>query len=467
MNRSGWVISITASLMLVACFDKEEVAAAKSASAPEQKKSVKNTSPKATQETATPALSYQLPASWPVNQPSSNPADDTAAFDDYSWKTFIALAWPADVSDPYGRGKPNTSANFLVSNQGGVSNTPTVFMSYRDVTMLFPPQSGMTPVDWYSQSGPYSATNPGGYYSPCSSITGTPSSVDYLKDSIATDTNQAGAPYPPLVDQNGNYARYEIKMNEVEYTYTKANKLYVQTSTPVTLPLGSIEFKATWREMTADDDLSRYYVVEVPTLDPNAITLSGDSGACTVKQMGLVGLHINSKPASQYFASATVPSQWIFSTFEQIDNIAPAGQKGSFSNGAWSAKNMLQGYDHVPDSLPVSAGTNNMKPVNVYRTTPINATTVSINQQYQQAVKGTVWEYYQLIATQWPAQPTQTAKLGVPFPDQYVANAVIETFAQGNASDSSLPGSTCMGCHSAAINEDFSWSMKARARKAE
>ena len=441
-------------------------------------------------DSITPAISSELPQAWPVAQPSAHPVNDRPFFDAYSWQAFIALAWPADLAH---RGKPAIMLEapemltFMGSNKGGISETssetPTVFMSYRDVTMLYPPLPGTKPVDWNSEAGPLpAATN--GYYSPCTSISGSPSTVPYLKDSIVTDTNQAGAPYAPLVDQNGNYARYEIKINEVEYRNIKDNQLYIKTSTPITLPAGSIEFKATWREMVEGDDLSRYYVINVPVLDSNKITLSKkpskNQGVCQVKKMGLVGMHINSKPNQQYFASGTIPSQWIFSTFGQVDNIKPphgSGVKASFSKGTWSDKTKQQGYDRVPDSLPVSAKFNNTKPVNIYRTTPIATTptgtaqnlpdgvsTVGINKTYQKLVQGTVWENYQLIATQWPSKPTQAFKLGVPFPEQYVANPVIETYAQGHQGDSTLPGSTCMGCHSAAITEDFSWSMKARAR---
>ncbi len=69
----------------------------------------------------------------------------------------------------------------------------------------------------------------------------------------------------------------------------------------------------------------------------------------------------------------------------------------------------------------------------------------AINARWQAALKGTPWEYYQLIGTQFPIKNPQ--------PDQ-LANVAMETYIQ--------PQSSCIECHSAAKsltreNADFSF----------
>jgi hypothetical protein len=66
------------------------------------------------------------------------------------------------------------------------------------------------------------------------------------------------------------------------------------------------------------------------------------------------------------------------------------------------------------------------------------------NPQFRKALAGTVLPNYELITTQWPAQPTNpTDPNGAPFPI-YAANATMETYVQGNVPQAS---SSCMACH--------------------
>ena len=88
------------------------------------------------------------------------------------------------------------------------------------------------------------------------------------------------------------------------------------------LKQGAVEIKAAWRVMCTDescikkDDLSRYYVQDVQIYNPD--TSSGD--ICTPAQVGLVGMHIGHK-------TFWTP-QWVWSTFEHVDNVPKAGTKG-------------------------------------------------------------------------------------------------------------------------------------------
>lgn len=194
-------------------------------------------------------------------------------------------------------------------------------------------------------------------------------------------------------------------------------------------------------------------------LDPS--TPPGQRGNCTIQLMGMVGMHI-------MVVTPTFP-QWVWATFEQVDNVT--GPHASYFTPPASQFTLNNGYSYMPAQVPpISA---NPTPVNLQRLVPVPTTppgttpnlpygisTAGMNRAYQQLLAGTVFQYYQLIMTQWPSQPKQTAKLGVPFPDEGVANTTIESFG------GRLEDPTCMGCHSAAINQDFSWTLKMRPRRA-
>ena len=109
------------------------------------------------------------------------------------------------------------------------------------------------------------------------------------------------------------------------------------------------------------------------------------------------------------------------------------------------------------------------RPFNVVRSaqTPIHPNTVSTNNRYQRLLKGTVWENYQLVMTQWERVPGNQA-LPIPaslsgdasntFPGlgagSAFANLTMETFDQNRVQLG------CMNCHNKArLNADFMWSV--------
>jgi hypothetical protein len=65
-------------------------------------------------------------------------------------------------------------------------------------------------------------------------------------------------------------------------------------------------------------------------------------------------------------------------------------------------------------------------------------------------IKGTVWENYMLVMTQWPTntQPEEPANPGDPFPaaDSALSNTTMETYFQKN-------GTSCMDCHQTSNDE--------------
>jgi hypothetical protein len=66
---------------------------------------------------------------------------------------------------------------------------------------------------------------------------------------------------------------------------------------------------------------SRYYSRQAWVSDPAANT-------CSQKTVGLVGLHIVSKTPSR--------SAWIWSSFEQVDNVPDVGEKPPFQKSYYN-----------------------------------------------------------------------------------------------------------------------------------
>jgi hypothetical protein len=67
-----------------------------------------------------------------------------------------------------------------------------------------------------------------------------------------------------------------------------------------------------------------------------------------------------------------------------------------------------------------------------------------LNKAFRGILKGTVWENYMLLTTQWPSDhASKTDPLGAPAPT-YLANTTLETYSQGRVP---LASSSCMACH--------------------
>src|SRR4029434_3408361 len=100
----------------------------------------------------------------------------------------------------------------------------------------------------------------------------------------------------------------------------------------------------------------------------------------------------------------------------------------------------------------------------IVRVTPLTDDTKKMNRQFQGILKGTVWENYMLLSTQWPSDFNCARKVA-PYarpeldphtelekePDMncapaptFLANSTLETYSQGSVP---LASSSCMVCH--------------------
>ncbi|HEX3126266.1 MAG TPA: hypothetical protein VH394_02955 [Thermoanaerobaculia bacterium] len=391
--------------------------------------------------TKSPVIPYQVPDHQTYTPEAARPF-----FDSFSWQSFVALNWPVAVASsgrPV-RGKADTGKTI------GDSGPPRVWETWKASWETFK-KGGAAPSEWSS----YDSTPPCNGVNAEGKVLLMVSKVNSVTDGI----NEAFS--GPLIDQNRNYTRYEIRFNETEFNAIRNNQWYLRSKLPKdpTNPVnfassvqgsyGAIEVKAAWRELVAgQDDFNRYYAVKGIIIEP------GTPHTCRNATLGLVGLHIASK--------VDPFREWIWSTFEHVDNVPasyppPAGIRYSFNDGRNVQPNP-QGYDYQPANLPDGKPIppiEQRKPVQVSRVTPIPKDTQAMNARYQDLLRGTVWQNYQLVATQWPTtvgkfkvQGNYPENSDFPFPAKAVANTALETYLQTQ---------DCTSCHYMAAQTDFSF----------
>ncbi|HMC29507.1 MAG TPA: hypothetical protein VKL99_01635 [Candidatus Angelobacter sp.] len=442
-----------------------------------------------------PALkpTYDIPFEVPGKAGDHNPPE----FYLFSWEEFFALNWPATVptGQPPLRGVPDTDKT--IGDSG-----PRVWETWKSDFELFPAQPGypgkiIQPTPWNSWDQPEPVC---GAEHPAAGAKLLPL-LAKGESVIPGGVNQAMG--GPLVDQHLQYVRYEIRVNETEYNETKDKQWFLRKNLS-TYPkprnefssshpghYGPIEIKASWRILTdaeANATPPRFYMSKAWVVDPKHPT------HCTQVTVGLVGLHIAHK--TEQFPA------WVWSTFEQVDNVPssdqPPAQGYSFNNSKASqpaewgfcvvhdgncptppdSDITPQSYAPVaPQDLPIPP----KWPIQTARVNPIPANgATELNRLVHElpGIKGTVWQYYELVAGQWQndAYPHPPIKVSNPassedlysqlkgFPADAVANVTMETFFQGktpgdptNLIDLRIFGTSCLHCHYQAAQYDFSW----------
>lgn len=382
-------------------------------------------------------------------------APSQALADTFSWKTFIAMNWPASINTC----GPDTSGGVTILNGTG----PVVWETYLTSDEVFV-ASPATPAPWCEpiQSKLKSKRLPKALLE-LAQKTGV---YRFINRTSKSPHGLGQASGQPLVDQNGRFVRYEVRMNKDEYDYITTNTLwsvagqknFTKTNTisfPTgTASIGPMEFKAAWKILGAGDDPSRFYTIKAIVFNDDSLNLSPGPNPVT---LGLVGLHIAHKTPTQRF--------WVWSTFEQVDNLST-----SFFNAACKT---------CPVNTPPTGGPNYKEldpsgkplhqPTQVTRVNAVDGNggdpyVDNINAYFQKLLSGSVWANYSLVSTQWLLNEDI-------FP-VFLANTVQETYLQGphpaaygtytiNAGEqyfqskdyhpfSSSVSSSCMGCHSKA-----------------
>jgi hypothetical protein len=97
--------------------------------------------------------------------------------------------------------------------------------------------------------------------------------------------------------------------------------------------------------------------------------------------------------------------------------------------------------------------------------------TDSIHKLFTAVNPKSVWQYYELVGTQWPVHASQLP-MGDPFP-VFMANATLESYIQGTVNNGKVVytqgvTSSCIGCHNGATTlggrtSDFTYLLRTAA----
>jgi hypothetical protein len=350
----------------------------------------------------------------------------------FSWQQFIYLNWPAGNS-----GQPDSAKKLGDSG-------PVVWETFRDIETLFL-DDGKKPAPW-------------GHGHDAESVIGRMlerTSKSKKEIPVLDEITQAAPTIDSwLVAKNGTIVRYEVLVNEIEFEYIYKNQFYnadkqaeamKEGSMGINQPVGSMEIKAAWMEMTEDDDKSRFLTTEatIPA-DPNVEPSTKSRKAL----MGLVGMHIIHKTPNS--------PQYIWSTFEHVDNAPDYDQDGTDRPYNFFTPHFQpQNYNLTPEQNP-----NQVK-----RVTKISPITRNLNDKMRTLIdaynitNGTKSPLanYVLIDTQWPGDALVVKpRAKTPLPDGNMIprinlNATLETYVQ-------YERISCMDCHRhapAAGTKDF------------
>jgi hypothetical protein len=392
-------------------------------------------------------------------------------FDFYSWLTFIALNSPADKT-PIAHSRPDIKAKW---------EDKANFMQLLNVMVKDPEKN--TP-EWGKRTIPQECRS---RYKDIKNID------DMMVIEMIEETFNEPFKTGPLIDQQGNYALFDILMNHEMFQYMLDNKLYSKKAQQENATLrvdfpsginpdkgkteggdpGAIMIKVSWRVIDSEKDKQKFHTADALILMPRHDDKS--EPPCLRKTLGLVGFHVGHKTVSR--------RQWIWTSFEHIDNvpedkeIANARMKPSYNfyNPKCDAQKcpVNQTPPHPWDptySNGLKFGDTAFKS-QISRVVPLTDETKDLNKRFQAVLGDTVWKNYMLLTTQWPSgfpcstegdpndkitpadkQPTDFKKQPdmncAPAPT-FLANSTLETYSQGK---DPLASSSCMSCHGNAVS---------------
>lgn len=468
-----------------------------------------------------PSDAYNVPADAPPYV--DDPTQEQIKLARFAWQEFIALNWPSNYdTTTHKRGTPDQSktvADFLANGATALS----VWQTYKHRVEVYPKDisnyntSFDTPPQYFydinGQSSIKSVNNPAA--GDLSTLTtyfnnlDETSEIDLATMFVDADPNAPGKSNytnPKVASGFPGAPRrmiYEAKANRDMFEYVVSKRLYDSTvrkplidSTnsnvinhgtgavyPVPSPYdqnqiafpfgggateGSIEVKATWRQLTSTEYNSGKFVTSTVLKYRRGTLAQSDSLSKTVyydvvegtptdstMPYGLIGLHIIHK-------TQNYPS-YVFATFEQVDNLNYSLPNNVlfFYNRA-NNPNSYHGKQYVQSRYPgILSGTQ------------------QVNDDVHTQIKGmnpnSVWQYYQLIGVQ--GRPENSGGDN----DYLLSNIVTETNEVLRAFSGTLnttlgtinptainlrQGTTayvaggCKGCHANAQDADFSFITK-------
>ena len=400
-------------------------------------------------------------------------------FDNEMWQTFIALCWPADnlKPDPKGSISDQMDARSVFENYS--FNYDVFLLNVNDTTHFEPVAWGDTAALDHQRRKRWERWHNHSEYCPDLVAAAQANGITNMAQILPLDefiqASNDEKPHVPLVDLKQNFVWSGVVFNNVTFDFVITNELYspnglvkakknvveeevhqvnakkdsqgniIYTDTTFKQMVnhmrdkpGAIHLKTSWKIMESGDDTTKFHTAWAALLFNNLNFADSKTWQpqCELVKVGLVGMHITVKTEDQPNA--------IWATFEHVDNCPeveliqnkhynfynPSSQNPI--NVAPPANETIQDTTvkepkwFNPNGPAVTAG-------QIARAVPIPSSTQTLNQSYQEALKGTVWANYQLVGTQWTDPNSQKV-----YP-KLLSNTTLETFDQ--------LGSSCFGCH--------------------
>lgn len=339
-------------------------------------------------------------------------------FDILSWQAFLALNWPQQAW--------NAPMSSITDKNGA-----PLWSYWVPMEKIFLPNGAKPEYPWNPEKEHQAMAATG--------LLAMMIKAAWRQSASSDDNFQAFS--GPLVDQNGKWVRYEALVDPEEFDYIYTNKLYSLDgqiafserdidNNDVAFPLnigtnkhGAIEIKLAWKELGPNDDPSRFYTTKV------RVQISG-TGAPQIQTInaGLVGMHIAMRTRSS--------PEWIWATFEQIDNVRQNPlERGGMSHANFMNPNLSNAPVNVLPAKNADCGTGGCQtwyenlttvPVQVARVNvpvqpglnpldgKISDEVSALNSQVQALLhkNNSVFQYYELIGTQWPVHRNAPAYAG-------------------------------------------------------
>ncbi len=417
---------------------------------------------------------------------------------EFGWNTFIALNWPADNEWPKAGngGRPLMSMNITDKE---ATKKHTVWQTYLEPGQLFL-DGANDPGIWDNPTEEVRSVKKGDEILPIIGGFGEKGLYFLNQNPIVGLVLYDLAVTPnPVIDQSKNFVLLEVRLNQSEFEYFKEYGYYdacnqsaaLQNNTFKYMPTigddslpewarqGAVEIKASWKILEDGVDIKeRYFTTRGYYLTP-------DEKIDGPHTFGLTGLHIlrNTNKSSD---------TWYWTTFEQVDNVKiydknlpnrPDGKgkiKPSFNPGpAGDEPEYTYGFDtedrlnfRLLDSLkPPHFGNLVIEPprldsgdtlpdkedrrvVNCSRVFDIQDDVQKLNKEFQERLKGTPWQYYEMIDAQYP-DSLGFYQLRTPSGDQHdprvyastpaLINTTMETYLTFKPSKWNIDN--CLTCH--------------------
>jgi hypothetical protein len=405
-------------------------------------------------------------------------------FDVYSWRTFIALNSPADGMTTILNSKPET---------------PTRWESMANFKQLLGVMlpARMQPPKWPADTAGMKAERE--RLVPVECQDEHKKHPDWMIVQMIEESFNEPFKTGPLIDQQGHYAIFDILMNRQMFNYISDHHLYSKdgqqsaansglavdfpvgqnskdatpTQKAVVADTGAFMLKVSWKILGPDEPKpdsfhqAKALVLMPPPVDPKAKRL------CLPETLGLIGFHAVHKTASR--------PQWIWTSFEHVRNVPDRDEVAARKfDGPYNFFNVncKDGCPEVnatpprqfwqPDpALPLKFKDTKFRS-QIVRETPLTDAAKNMNKIFHSMLKGTVWENYILLSTQWPSLFSGCTSLHSPNPAEplpntdfqkqpdmncspaptYFANSTLETYSQGEIP---LASSSCIACHGNAV----------------